>query len=89
MASAAVSIWHCDASGVYSGFTANNPDGPPMSPGMNPVCARVLDPIWKRQADVHPDHHLRVPTSATEEGPRPLRSAGARRTKRDSSVAYR
>lgn len=29
---AAVSIWHCDASGVYSGFTANSPDGPPMPP---------------------------------------------------------
>ncbi len=26
---AALDIWHCDAVGVYSGFTANNPDGPP------------------------------------------------------------
>jgi protocatechuate 3,4-dioxygenase beta subunit len=25
---AALDIWHCDASGVYSGFTAANPDGP-------------------------------------------------------------
>jgi protocatechuate 3,4-dioxygenase beta subunit len=24
---AAVDIWHCDASGLYSGFTANSPDG--------------------------------------------------------------
>jgi protocatechuate 3,4-dioxygenase beta subunit len=24
---AALDIWHCDASGLYSGFTANNPDG--------------------------------------------------------------
>ncbi len=27
--SAALDIWHCDASGVYSGFTASSPDGPP------------------------------------------------------------
>jgi len=26
---AAVDIWHCDALGVYSGFTANSPDGGP------------------------------------------------------------
>jgi protocatechuate 3,4-dioxygenase beta subunit len=26
---AAVDIWHCDALGVYSGFGANSPDGPP------------------------------------------------------------
>jgi protocatechuate 3,4-dioxygenase beta subunit len=25
---AAVDIWHCDALGIYSGFTANGPDGP-------------------------------------------------------------
>jgi protocatechuate 3,4-dioxygenase beta subunit len=25
---AAIDIWHCDALGVYSGFMANNPDGP-------------------------------------------------------------
>jgi protocatechuate 3,4-dioxygenase beta subunit len=25
----ALDIWHCDASGVYSGFTSNSPDGPP------------------------------------------------------------
>src|ERR1700733_12348713 len=24
---AALDIWHCDAAGVYSGFTADNPDG--------------------------------------------------------------
>jgi protocatechuate 3,4-dioxygenase beta subunit len=31
---AALDIWHCDASGVYSGFTANSPDGgmPPGGP---------------------------------------------------------
>src|SRR5262245_55950128 len=31
---AAVDIWHCDAMGVYSGFTANRPDGgmPPEGP---------------------------------------------------------
>jgi len=26
---AALDVWHCDAMGVYSGFTANSPDGPP------------------------------------------------------------
>ena len=26
---ASLDIWHCDALGVYSGFTANNPDGGP------------------------------------------------------------
>ena len=33
---AAVDIWHCDALGVYSGFTSMNPDGPPggMGPGL-------------------------------------------------------
>jgi protocatechuate 3,4-dioxygenase beta subunit len=25
---AALDIWHCDAGGVYSGFTSSNPDGP-------------------------------------------------------------
>ena len=25
----ALDIWHCDASGIYSGFTASSPDGPP------------------------------------------------------------
>ena len=29
---AAVDIWHCDALGVYSGFTKMNPDGPPGGP---------------------------------------------------------
>jgi protocatechuate 3,4-dioxygenase beta subunit len=29
LAHAAVDIWHCDALGVYSGFTSNSPDGPP------------------------------------------------------------
>ena len=26
---AALDIWHCDAMGIYSGFTAESPDGPP------------------------------------------------------------
>ncbi len=30
---AAVSMWHCDASGVYSGFTADSMDGPPRPDG--------------------------------------------------------
>ncbi|HLY20530.1 MAG TPA: intradiol ring-cleavage dioxygenase [Bryobacteraceae bacterium] len=30
---AALDIWHCDAMGVYSGFTANNPDGRPGGRG--------------------------------------------------------
>ena len=31
---AAVSVWHCDGSGVYSGYTAQSPNGPPgMPPG--------------------------------------------------------
>jgi protocatechuate 3,4-dioxygenase beta subunit len=29
LANAALDIWHCDALGVYSGFTANSPDGDP------------------------------------------------------------
>lgn len=29
LTNAALDIWHCDALGVYSGFTANSPDGPP------------------------------------------------------------
>jgi protocatechuate 3,4-dioxygenase beta subunit len=29
----AIDIWHCDASGVYSGFTSNSPDGPPDGGG--------------------------------------------------------
>lgn len=33
---AALDIWHCDASGVYSGFTANSPDGGGMPPGERP-----------------------------------------------------
>jgi protocatechuate 3,4-dioxygenase beta subunit len=30
---AALDIWHCDATGVYSGFTASSPDGRGMPPG--------------------------------------------------------
>jgi protocatechuate 3,4-dioxygenase beta subunit len=36
---AALDIWHCDAAGVYSGFTSNSPDGPPgggRGPGRGP-----------------------------------------------------
>jgi protocatechuate 3,4-dioxygenase beta subunit len=29
---AAVDIWHCDATGLYSGFTANSVGGPPPGP---------------------------------------------------------
>lgn len=29
LGNAAVDIWHCDASGLYSGFTANSPNGGP------------------------------------------------------------
>ncbi len=28
---AAISIWHCDASGIYSGFTSNSPNGQPFA----------------------------------------------------------
>jgi protocatechuate 3,4-dioxygenase beta subunit len=49
---AAVDIWHCDASGVYSGFTANGggdagprgfgppPGGPPQGPAGGPFAGR-------------------------------------------------
>jgi protocatechuate 3,4-dioxygenase beta subunit len=30
---AAIDIWHCDALGIYSGFTAMNPHGPPGGSG--------------------------------------------------------
>jgi protocatechuate 3,4-dioxygenase beta subunit len=33
LSNAAIDIWHCDASGVYSGFTANSPDGGPGGRG--------------------------------------------------------
>jgi protocatechuate 3,4-dioxygenase beta subunit len=33
---AALDIWHCDALGLYSGFTANSPDGDMRGPGMPP-----------------------------------------------------
>lgn len=33
LSNAAVDIWHCDALGVYSGFTANSPDGFGGGPG--------------------------------------------------------
>ncbi|HKD08065.1 MAG TPA: intradiol ring-cleavage dioxygenase [Bryobacteraceae bacterium] len=42
LANAAVDIWHCNASGVYSGFTSANPDGggrgfgPPPGRGFGP-----------------------------------------------------
>jgi protocatechuate 3,4-dioxygenase beta subunit len=36
LANAALDIWHCDASGVYSGFTANSPDGFGGPPGRGP-----------------------------------------------------
>jgi protocatechuate 3,4-dioxygenase beta subunit len=28
LSTAALDVWHCDAGGVYSGFTSSNPDGP-------------------------------------------------------------
>jgi protocatechuate 3,4-dioxygenase beta subunit len=33
---AAVNIWHCDAGGIYSGYTSNNPAGPPFGGGHRP-----------------------------------------------------
>ena len=36
LANAALDIWHCDALGVYSGFTAANPDGRGGPPGPPP-----------------------------------------------------
>jgi protocatechuate 3,4-dioxygenase beta subunit len=36
LANAAVDIWHCDALGVYSGFTANSPDRRGRGPGGPP-----------------------------------------------------
>jgi len=33
---ASMDIWHCDALGVYSGFTANSPDGDMRGPGGPP-----------------------------------------------------
>jgi protocatechuate 3,4-dioxygenase beta subunit len=33
LTNAAFDIWHCDATGVYSGFTANSPDGGGRGPG--------------------------------------------------------
>jgi len=33
LGNAALDIWHCDAGGVYSGFTAMSPDGGPGGPG--------------------------------------------------------
>lgn len=41
LSNAALDIWHCDAAGVYSGFTANSPDGfggpgGPRGPGPGP-----------------------------------------------------
>jgi protocatechuate 3,4-dioxygenase beta subunit len=52
---AALDIWHCDAEGVYSGFTANSPDGPgpgrgpggrggPVGPGMPPPPGQQFGP---------------------------------------------
>lgn len=36
VANAALDIWHCDALGVYSGFTAGGPGGGPMPPRDRP-----------------------------------------------------
>lgn len=36
LANEALDIWHCDASGVYSGFTGNSPDGGPGPGGRGP-----------------------------------------------------
>jgi protocatechuate 3,4-dioxygenase beta subunit len=36
LTNAAVDIWHCDALGLYSGYTAQNPMGPGGSPGGPP-----------------------------------------------------
>lgn len=54
---AALDVWHCDAEGVYSGFTANSPDGPgpgrgpgpdgrrgPGGPGMPPPPGQQFEP---------------------------------------------
>ena len=36
VSNAALEIWHCDASGIYSGFTKMSPDGMGRGPGMPP-----------------------------------------------------
>jgi protocatechuate 3,4-dioxygenase beta subunit len=36
LADASLDIWHCDAEGIYSGFTANHGGGGPGGPGRGP-----------------------------------------------------
>jgi len=47
---AALDIWHCDALGVYSGFTANNPNGPPGPPGRRGLGGPGMSPPGERDA---------------------------------------
>jgi protocatechuate 3,4-dioxygenase beta subunit len=63
LANAAVDLWHCDAAGLYSGFTAQNPTGP-GGPGGGPPGGPPpgFDPE-------HPDNRPGPPESM---GPAPL-----------------
>lgn len=62
LAHAAVEIWHCDALGLYSGFTAQNPRGPggpppgfdPEHPGNRPGPPENMGP----PPENHPTDHL-------------------------------
>ena len=47
---AALDIWHCDAAGIYSGFTAMSPDGGPGGPGGPrwPRTGRTSTRLWPR-----------------------------------------
>jgi protocatechuate 3,4-dioxygenase beta subunit len=50
LANAALDIWQCDALGVYSGFTANSPDGGPGMRG-GPGGPGGMRPPGSRQTD--------------------------------------
>jgi protocatechuate 3,4-dioxygenase beta subunit len=69
---AAVDLWHCDALGIYSGFTADSPDGPASREHDNTTFLRgvqltdadgtvefsTIYPGWYLSRDVH--IHVRV-----------------------------
>ncbi len=56
LANAAVDLWHCDALGLYSGFTAQNPMGPGGGPGGGPPSGRPPGPPPGFDSE-HPGNH--------------------------------
>ncbi|MFC6646081.1 intradiol ring-cleavage dioxygenase [Granulicella cerasi] len=74
---AAIDLWHCDALGIYSGYTANNPMGggpggpPPMDGNFHPPTDKDGNPLPPPDFDKDGEHHGPPPFGANGQPPAP------------------